>query len=159
MVPFALAACSSTTPGQSGAARTTTSAAPPPATLSCSSITASTVSAALGVQVTGPTFHPSAASTSCAYAAGTFRAAVEITVAGGVSASTFDRDATTLGAYGATTSTVPGLGDLAMASSLGAGPDQTTTVAALSGTTEVIVSAAAPVSRIETLVQQVLGRL
>ena len=158
-----VASCSSTSPKPTPP---TTAASAPSLTSgaatgspSCATVPASTVSVDLGVTVSGPVVRPSGTSASCSYSSGSFRAAVVITVTRGATSESFAADAAKLGAYGATTTTISDLGDSAMASALGTGPDQTNTVAVLSGSTEVTITAAAALARIEALAQTVLAQL
>lgn len=155
-VAVAVSACSSSAPRRAAVPMRSLPTSTPPGP-TCSSLDAATVSAQLGLTVTGPTVRTNGKTTTCDFASGSYRDDVVVTVTSGASASAFAATATGLGSSGATTTSIAGIGDMAVGASVGSGPDQTNTVALLSGSVEVSVTAPAPLPKVEAVAEETAG--
>jgi hypothetical protein len=124
--------------------------------IDCSVVSAAAVDSALGVSVTGPVVRIDGARSTCTYSSGRFRELVAVTFDTSATPASLATEAARIASVGATTSTLAGIGSMAVAASVGSGPDQTNTVAAIAGHLQVSVSAPAPIAKIEALVAAAL---
>lgn len=168
---FALSACSgggsspSTSSGSSTTAPrpsstsaagqgTSTSTAASGAAPSCSTVPASEVNSALGVNVGDPTSAVNGSVTTCTYNGTPGQVIVRFQT--GENASTFAAGKAAFAKNGETTTDVSGVGDAAYSSSVGAGQFQTNTIVVLEGSLELLVTAPVTQEDVNALARQIL---
>jgi len=157
-----ISACSSG--GRPNAASSTAAAVAGPASgrvagalspISCPS--SSVVDQALGTSLSGPITSSSGLLITCKYASGNFKASASIVLQQGANPAIFGSNVKRLQVTGLTTTTIAGLGDLAVEASIESGPDRVITVVAMHGKLLVTATAPASLPALESLVSQVLA--
>ena len=161
---LALAGCSSSSNNSSGTTTTaatshTTGGSSGGSSPSCSSVPASEVNTALGTNVGNPSVQPNGAVTVCTYTSQSPIATVIVRFETGMTQSSFTTARSQFDQHGEPTSTVSGIGDAASSSSTGTGQYQSNTIVVLKGSTELLVTAPASLSQVESLAQEILAKL
>lgn len=133
---------------------TSTSTAPSEAAPSCSSVPASEVNSALGVNVGSPTSVVNGPVTTCTYNGTPGQVIIRFQT--GENASTFAAGKAGFAKNGETTTDVSGLGDAAYSSSVGSGQFQTNTIVVLEGSIELLVTAPVTQEDVNALARQIL---
>jgi hypothetical protein len=113
------------------------------------------VAAILGVHAKAPTAEPNGSVMVCLYPSNSNPRNTTIRYQTGMTAKDFADARAQFDANGEKTTTVKGVGNKAYSSSIG----KVNTLVVLKGKNEVLISAPAPLSKIETLAQQILPRL
>jgi hypothetical protein len=126
---------------------------------SCKLAPASEVSAALGLQATGPQSTVVEPATTCRYAVGGNESGVIVRFQTGETAGTFEAEKSNFHTSGQQTTDLAGVGDEAFTSTLGAGSIVTNTVMTRQGDTTLLVTAGAPLDKIEAYVRDLLKKL
>jgi hypothetical protein len=123
-------------------------------------VSPATVQATLGLAVNAPTPTVNGIVTVCTYTGtGSAPSTVIVRFAGESTRASFDVAKAQFAGHQEPTTDVTGLGDAAYSSTLGAGSIVQNTVVVLKGTTEMLVSAPAPLDQVEALARQVLPSL
>jgi hypothetical protein len=144
VVLFTLMAAAASVTSTSGAVRLAGGIA------SCSQIPSSKVQAMLGAPVGPPQVQKNGPVSVCTYGGTLVRVETAVT------SKQFQFGRKQFGIHGEPTKAVPGLGDAAYSSVIGAGGHATDTVVVLKGSTELLVTGETPLQRIETFARSVL---
>jgi hypothetical protein len=126
---------------------------------SCRLAPASEVSAALGLRATGPESTVVEPATTCRYAVDGNPSGVIVRFQTGETAGTFEAEKSNFHTSDQETTDLPGVGDEAFTSTLGAGSIVTNTVMTRQGDTTLLVTAGAPLDKIEAYVRDLLKKL
>lgn len=129
------------------------------ATPGCDLVTPAEIESTLGVSVGAPEVTENGPVTVCTYPSGDTGLRVIVRFETGF---TDDDVAASRAKFESTqqpTADVTGIGDVAFSSTLGAGSVQASTIEALQGSTDVLITAGAPLTAVETLAKQVLAKL
>ena len=124
---------------------------------SCALAPAATVGAALGLPLQAPSVQDNGTVTVCTYAGtGTVPATVIVRFQTGMDEAAFAAGRAGFDQHQEPTTEVTGLGDAAYSSTLGTGQFQQNTIVVRKGSTELLVSAPAPLPQVEVLARRLL---
>ena len=133
--------------------------AAPAKTPGCSTVSPQLIKSALGVAVPAPQATPNGSVLVCTYGKVGQSKQVIVRFQTGESAAAFATGRKQFDAHGEPTTTYAGLGVPAYSSVLGSGVYLNTTLVALKGSTELLVTAPAPLASVAVLVKKTLAAL